>query len=108
MPLLTYSLTVPPLTPENIPVRADFIIGIRTILRAGVLFPNGCFNSTAIRLELDGVTFAPLPSGWIRGNDIFFQWYENRKSNDAGLFSIVGYSIAEDYDHTPVVYLEII
>lgn len=107
MPLLSYTLTVPPQTPEGQPVRADFVIGIRRLVQVSVLFPYGCFNAVGIALLLDGVQFAPSPSGWLRGNDQMFTWNENRKSNDAGLFSIVGWSLADDYEHTPVVYLAV-
>lgn len=107
MPLLTYVLTVPPNTAESAPVRLDAVIGFNWLLSLGVLFPDGCLNSTGVFIALDGVRVAPLPAGWIRGNNIYFEWLEERNVYDAGLLSMFGYSIAEDYSHSPVFYLKV-
>ena len=107
MALYTAALTVPPNTSEGAPVQYVLHHGGRRLHYASILFPNGCFNVVGIKLMDDYSQFAPLPSGWIFGNDRVVAWSENIHLSDTHRITIQGYSLAEDWPHTPIVYLEI-
>lgn len=105
--LLSKSITIPPNTPEAAPVSAVIIHTGRTMITGTIHFPDGCVNAVGVRILDEGQLLAPS-AGWIYGNDINIRWADRRRLSDAGRIIIQGISAAEDWPHTPVIYLEIV
>jgi hypothetical protein len=108
MALYIGTLTVPPKTPDNVPVSVSINVGVRRLKRAEILFPNGCLGTVGVRLLEGNRQLAPLPSGWLRDNDRVIAWEENRILEGPPFnVRVEGYSLARDWPHTVVIRLEV-
>ncbi len=108
MRLYVFPITVPPNTPASTPIRALNSLGGRRIDYGEVWFQNGALGVVGIRFLDNGRQIAPLPEGWITGNDVTVAWirgYEMEGPPYAFMTEV--YSDAEDWPHLLTVRMEV-
>lgn len=102
------TLTVPADTPNHTP--AELILNpVAGMLKSiSISFPNGCLNAVYIKVLDNGSQIFPYPSGWKSGNNETVKVNINRRlSGPPYRVSVLGYSLAIDWEHKLTIDLEV-
>lgn len=84
-------------------------IGVRRVIHGQIRFAAGAYHAVGVRLLDRGRQIAPVPSGWITGNNEVVSWSEDRRLEGPPFeITIEAYSIAEDWPHVVEIQLEVI
>lgn len=101
------TLTVPKSTPENAPARVTVTPGAGFLGSVYVIFPAGVLGSVGVRMLEGGSQLAPMPSGWVFGNNEMLVWTINRRLQGPPYRIVLeGYSRALDWSHTITFRME--
>jgi hypothetical protein len=109
MAIYSAQLTIPPRTPESSPAYV-LITPLNGLLQyMEIIFPNGPAGVVGVRVLDEGRQIAPIPSGWIFGNDDKIPWHDGRRLQGPPYRVIFqGFSNAIDWPHTINLRLEIV
>lgn len=108
MALYKMSLTVPATTPENRPAEIVLSPTAGYVRRVKVTWKKGALHTIGIRIMDEGRQFAPLPYGWMYGDNETTEWVENRRLQGPPYRVVIqGHSNALDWPHTAIIEMEI-
>lgn len=107
--LYSYSLTIPPNTPQDNPIELEMPLTPGIISGVDIRFPPGCAGLARCVIKYhEGVIFPSSAESYFAADTYPIQWVENLQFNVIpAVLTLVGWNIDNLYEHTITCHIAI-